>query len=287
VSATVYLNGAMIPLEEAKVSVLDYGFLYGYGLFETMRAYDGRVFLLDRHVKRLTGSMEKLGIETPGLELEEAVASVIRANGLTDARVRLAVSIGEGKMVPDPASCGEPTVLIIASEYTPYPEEVYKKGFRAVVSSIRRNSQSPVSGLKSANYLESLLARQEAKKAGVDEVILLDDRGFLAEASMSNLFLVNNGVLKTPGKESGILPGITREVVLELAVQAGMDAIEGNIGPGELAGAWEAFLTNSIMEIMPLVGLDGRAIGSGSPGPVTRGLMDAYRKLVGSMTSGR
>jgi branched-chain amino acid aminotransferase len=286
-SEIVYLNGALLPLDRAKVSVLDYGFLYGYGLFETMRAYGGEVFCLDKHLERLDSSMEMLGIKAEGLALKDAVMDTIRANRLADARVRITVSIGEGGMVPDPASCGEPTVLITAASYKPYPEQVYQNGFKAVVSSIRRNSQSPLSMLKSANYLESMLARQEARNVGVDEALFLNDKGLLAEASMSNVFLFSNGVLKTPAKESGILPGITREVVLELASKSGIDTSECNIALAELSSAYEAFLTNSIMEIMPLVEVDGRAIGSGSPGPVTRGLMEAYRELVrASTTSG-
>jgi len=283
----VYLNGSLVPLDRAKISVLDYGFLYGYGLFETMRAYGGKVFLLDKHLERLDNSLEMLGIKTEGLSLKYAVMDTIRANKLTDARVRIAVSVGEGGTVPDPASCGEPTVLVVATAYKPYPDEVYEKGFRAVISSIRRNSQSPVSTLKSANYLDSLLARQEARKAGVDEALLLNDKGLLAEASMSNIFLLSGGALKTPRVESGILPGITREAVLEIAAKSGIGSTETNITQGELNNAQEAFLTNSVMEIMPLVEVDGRAIGSGSPGPVTRGLMAAYRELVVSTTSGQ
>ncbi|MFC1920507.1 aminotransferase class IV [Chloroflexota bacterium] len=281
----VYLNGEMLPVEEAKISVLDYGFLYGYGVFETMRAYNGHVFLLDRHIGRLHGSLEKLGIKPEGLSFEKAVTDTVKANKLIDARVRLAVTIGEGGMVPDPASCEKPTVLVIATEYKSYTKSVYEKGFSTITSAIRRNSQSPLSRLKSANYLESMLAKQEAREAGVDEAIFLNDKGFVAEASMSNLFLFSSGALKTPGRESGILPGITREVVLELADGAGIDTIVCDIAPGELTGAREAFLTNSLMEIMPLVKVSGRAIGSGSPGPVTRGLMAAYRELVMSMTS--
>jgi len=283
----VYLNGSLVPLDRAKISVLDYGFLYGYGLFETMRAYGGKVFLLDKHLERLDNSLEMLGIKTEGLSLKYAVMDTIRANKLTDARVRIAVSVGEGGTVPDPASCGEPTVLVVATAYKPYPDEVYEKGFRAVISSIRRNSQSPVSTLKSANYLDSLLARQEARKAGVDEALLLNDKGLLAEASMSNIFLLSGGALKTPRVESGILPGITREAVLEIAAKSGIGSTETNITQGELNNAQEAFLTNSVMEIMPLVEVDGMAIGSGSPGPVTRGLMAAYRELVVSTTSGQ
>ncbi|MCK5434633.1 MAG: aminotransferase class IV, partial [Dehalococcoidales bacterium] len=155
-SEIVYLNGSLIPRSQASISALDYGFLYGYGLFETMRAYGGRVFRLDNHLRRLARSAEVLGLPIGTLNLEDAVMDTIQANQLSEARIRIAISIGEGGMVPDPSTCNRPTVLILAGHYQPYPEEVYEKGFRAVVSSIRRNSGSPLSRLKSANYLESL-----------------------------------------------------------------------------------------------------------------------------------
>jgi branched-chain amino acid aminotransferase len=276
----VYLNGSLVPRRQAGISVTDYGFLYGFGLFETMRAYGGHVFRLDRHLRRLERSAEILGIPIKGLELEDAVADTIRANELGDARVRIAVSAGEGGTPPDPTTCTKPTVLITASDYQPYPEQVYRKGFRAIVSSIRRNSQSPLSGLKSANYLDSLLSRMEAKKAGADEAICLNEKGLIAEASMSNIFLVSGGVLKTPGPTGGFLPGITREAVLELAAPSGIGHTEQDVEPDELFQAEEAFLTNSLMEIMPLVEVEAKAIGDGKPGPVTRKLAGAYQKLV-------
>ncbi|MCK5317942.1 MAG: aminotransferase class IV, partial [Anaerolineales bacterium] len=234
-SEIVYLNGSLIPRSQASISALDYGFLYGYGLFETMRAYGGRVFRLDNHLRRLARSAEVLGLPIGTLNLEDAVMDTIQANQLSEARIRIAISIGEGGMVPDPSTCNRPTVLILAGHYQPYPEEVYQKGFRAVVSSIRRNSGSPLSRLKSANYLESLLARQEARAAGVNEALCLNEKGFLAEASMSNIFLVTNGILRTPGQESGILPGITRETILELAPPLGINTLEDNIRLDELS----------------------------------------------------
>jgi len=279
-SEIVYLNGSLIPGSQAKISVLDYGFLYGFGLFETMRAYGGQVFRLDSHVRRLADSAEILGLPIRALELQGAVMDTIRANRLSDARIRITVSAGEGSMVPDPATCHVPTVLIMARDYHPYPEPVYETGFSAVVSAIRRNSQSPLSGLKSANYLESMLAKQEARTAGVDEVLCLNEKGLLAEASMSNIFLVNDGVLQTPRVENGILPGITREVVLEMASQLGITISEQDIVPDELSLSQEAFLTNSLIEIMPLTEVDGEPVGSGRPGLVTQRLMVAYREMV-------
>jgi branched-chain amino acid aminotransferase len=279
-SEIVYLNGSLIPRSQAKISALDYGFLYGFGLFETMRAYGGQVFRLDSHLNRLVRSAETLGLPIEALDLKGAVRDTIQANKLSDARVRITISIGEGGMVPAPSTCKQPTVLILAGHYKPYPKQVYEKGFRAVVSSIRRNSQSPLSRLKSANYLENMLAKQEARAAGVDEAICLNEKGLLAEASMSNIFLVNDGILRTPGEESGILPGITREVVLELASQLGINTLEQDIRLDELFQAQEAFLTNSLMEIMPLTKIDGKPIGSGKPESVTRRLMANYKKLV-------
>jgi len=279
-SKIVYLNGCLMPLSQASISVLDYGFLYGFGLFETMRAYEGQVFRLDSHLNRLVRSAEVLGLSIGVTDLKDAVMATLQANQLSDARIRITVSIGEGSMVPDPSTCQQPTVLILVGDYHPYPEQIYQKGFRAVVSSIRRNSQSPLSRLKSANYLENMLAKQEARAAGVDEALCLNEKGLLAEASMSNIFLVNDGILRTPTEDSGILPGITREVVLELASQLGISTFEQDIRLDELSQTQEAFLTNSLIEIMPLTEIDGKPVGSGRPGPVTQRLMADYRKLV-------
>ncbi len=279
-SEIVYLNGSLMPRSQASISVLDYGFLYGFGLFETMRAYGGHVFRLDSHLSRLACSAEILGLPIEALDLRGAVMDTIQANKLSDARIRITISIGEGGMVPDPSTCEKPTVLIMAGHYKPYPKQVYEKGFRGVVSSIRRNSQSPLSRLKSTNYLESMLARQEARAAGVDEALCLNEKGLLAEASMSNVFLVAEGTLKTPAQENGILPGITREAILELATQLGINTLEHDIRLDELFQAQEAFLTNSLIEVMPLTEMDGKPIGSGKPGPITKRLTAAYKELV-------
>jgi len=280
VSEIVYLNGYLMPLGQASISVLDYGFLYGYGLFETMRAYGGKIFRLDSHLSRLARAAEIVGLPIEALELKDAVMDTIQANKLGDARIRITISMGEGGMVPDPSTCGKPTVLILTGHYQPYPEQVYQKGFRAVVSSIRRNSQSPLSRLKSANYLESILAKQEARAAGVDEALCLNEKGLLAEASMSNIFLVTDGILRTPGQESGVLPGIIRETIMELASQLGINTLEQDIRLDELFQAQEAFFTNSLIEVMPLIEVDGKFIGSGRPGSLTQRLMVAYKELV-------
>ncbi|MFC2035685.1 aminotransferase class IV [Chloroflexota bacterium] len=281
----IYLNGAMVLRSQAKVSALDYGFLYGYGLFETMRAYNGSVYRLDNHLTRLAKSADRLGIVVDTGILKKAVVDILEANGLRDARVRLAVSIGEGSFVPDIRSCIAPTVLVVAAKYTPYADEIYQRGFKVIVSSVRRNSQSPVPAMKTANYMESLLARQEAKAAGVDDALFLNEKGQLTEASTSNVFLVSKGMLKTPQQESGILPGITRGIILEQALKMGIMAFETDIWLEEILGTDEVFLTNSILEIMPITNLNREVIGNGGPGPVTQQLMIAYKDLVLRETS--
>jgi len=170
--------------------------------------------------------------------------------------------------------------LVVAAKYTPYADEVYQRGFRIIVSSIRRNSQSPVPAMKTANYMESLLARQEARAAGVDDALFLNEKGQVTEASTSNIFLVSKNVLKTPQQESGILPGITRDVILELAPRMGIMALETDILLEEMVEADEAFLTNSVVEIMPVANLNGKAIRDGRPGPITRRLMSGYKDSV-------
>lgn len=279
-SSIIYLNGSLIPGSQAHISVLDYGFLYGFGLFETMRAYNGQVFRLERHLNRLARSAETLRLKIEALNLKDAVRDILQANQLSDARVRITVSIGEGRMTPDPSTCQQPTVLVMAEAYQPYPEQVYKKGSSAVISTLCRNSLSPLARLKSTNYLESILARQEARKAGVDEALCLNEKGLLGEASMSNIFLVTDGVLRTPGIESGILPGITREAILEMAPKLGINALEQDIRLEELFQAQEVFLTNSLIEVMPLTKVEDRPIGLGKPGPLTQRFRVAYRELI-------
>jgi branched-chain amino acid aminotransferase group I len=282
----IYLNGRLLPRPLARLSPFDHGFLYGYGLFETMRAYRGDIFRLDRHLSRLYRSAEALGLTHSVIaseakqSLEAACRETLRANKLKEARVRLTVSAGEGDIIPDPDSCSAPTVLITARSFTPPSPQEYERGFKAMLSSLRRDSQSPLSRLKSTSYLANILARGEAKAAGGDEGIVLNEKGCLAEGSVSNIFLVSKGVLVTPSLESGILPGITREAVLEIARSLNIDAAEREVGLAELTQAEEAFVTSSLLEIMPLTWFDGKAIGAGKPGGLTRKLMAAYRKLV-------
>lgn len=286
-SEIYYLNGKLLPREKAKISLLDYGFLFGYGLYETMRAYKSKAFRLDNHLARLRFSGDRLGILIHTALIRDAVKDVIKANNFHQTRVRICVSIGEGTMSPNLDSCKQPTIAVLASEYTPPSPEKYRKGYKVVLSSIRRNSRSPVTYLKSANTLENMLARREAKDAGADEAFFLNERGYLTEAAGNNLFLVKDGFLKTPRYESGILPGVTRVVVFELAAQLGIKVKEVNFRLVELLQADEVFVTNSVIEIVPVTMFDGKPIADGKPGTLTRKLMKAYREMVREETADR
>ena len=276
----VYLSGALVPRSQARISPFDLGFLYGYGLFETMRAYSGRIFRLDKHLGRLRQSAALIGLPLDAFDLGKACYDALKANKLDDARIRLTVSMGEGEAIPDPPKQPKPTVLVTASRYNPPMAEVYRKGFAAIVSSVSQNSRSPLSRLNTANYLNNILARKEAKAAGADEALLLNERNLLCEGSTGNIFLVSGGTLITPGVESGCLPGITRQTVIELANRLGIKVVEREVQLEELMRADEAFLTNSLIELMPLTGVNGKAIGAGKTGRVTRKLLVAYREAV-------
>ncbi|KPK46631.1 MAG: hypothetical protein AMJ77_05620 [Dehalococcoidia bacterium SM23_28_2] len=267
----MYLNGELVEREGAAVSALDRGLLYGYGLFETMRSYGGRVFRLEAHYQRLCQGAAVLAIPVPlSLEdLKEAVDGVLRRNRVADASLRLTLTAG---------SAADATAILFARPLTDYPPELYRRGMAAVVSAVRRNETSPLSGVKSLNYLENLLAREDARRRGADEAILLNTRGFVAEGSASNVFLVQEGRLVTPSLESGVLAGITRQAVLELAAAAGLQTVESQVELSAFQEASEVFLTGSVMEVMPLTRLDGRPLGSGKPGPVTKRLRRLYRQ---------
>ena len=283
----IYLNGQLIPRSKAKLSPFDHGFLYGYGLFETMRAYQGHIFRLDRHLARFRRYAQSLGLTHSILNiiegkqsLEVACSATLEANKLKDARLRLTASAGEGDMTPDPGTCSNPTVLITTQNIVSLPSEKYESGFKATLSSLRRNSQSPLSRLKSTCYMENILARMAARAAGCNEAILLNEQGYLAEGSTTNIFLASNGELITPSLESGVLPGITREAVLEIARASNIKILERQVELKELIEAEEAFITNSILELMPLTWFEGKPISTGKPGRLTKELLVADRKLV-------
>jgi len=288
----VYLNGALLPRSQARVSVDDHGFLYGYGLFETMRAYRGKIFLMERHLRRLLESAEAIGLGANPAEadLGQACYDTLRANGLEEARLRLTVSRGEVASFPGDSSHITPTVVVTARRYTPLPAEVYQRGFRVGVSSRRQYHRSPLARIKSTSYLLSMLARLEAEAAGLDEALLLNEGGFITEGSTSNIFLAASGVLVTPSLASGILPGITRQAVMELADALGIGVSEGKVTLEDLKQFDEAFLTSSVIEIMPVASVrdvsgEVITIGSAKPGRITARLMAAYREMVDRETA--
>jgi branched-chain amino acid aminotransferase len=276
----IYLNGKLVERDKALISVLDYGFLYGFGLFETMRAYEGKVFRIEQHLKRLQNSARMLCFTVDMNKIRSAITETIKVNKLENARVRVTLTVGSGKINASFNTYNDITILVVAERYIPYKERVYRNGFKAITSSLRSNSQSMLSGLKSTSYLMYVLAKKEATAAGADEAICLNEKGLLSEASMSNVFLIQDTMLNTPAIESGILPGITRQTVIELALTMDIPCKEGDITLDDLYGSQEAFLTNSLLEIMPLTSVDCKTIGSGRSGDMTKNILMEYRKLV-------
>jgi len=273
------LDGRLVAEREAAVPATG-GVLYGYGVFETMRAYAGRVFRLDAHEGRMRAGAHRLGLALPfdGDELRRTIAAVLDRNGLTglDAAVRLTL---EGDAPPlDGVSGPSPARWIVtARELVEYPESLYERGATAVIADVRRNETSGLSQLKTLNYLDNLLARRAARAAGAEEAILLNTRGDVAEGAASNVFAVAGRQLVTPPIDAGALPGIARATVLDVAPALGLDVRESTLTVDALRAADEAFFTNSLMEVLPLVRLDAAPIGGGRPGAVTRQLREVYR----------
>lgn len=278
----VYINGELIPGEEAKVSVFDHGFLYGDGLFETMRAYQRRIFRLEHHLQRLFLSLEYLKFLIPFNfdYLKEAIYKTIEANRLEDAYIRLNITRGEGATVPDPATCRTPNLIIITREYVPYSSALYQKGYKGKIVGVKPSPHMPTISMKTLNFLNHIIAKMEAKASGCNEGIMVNTDGFVTEGTVSNIFMIKGGSLFTPAKEVGLLPGVTRQAVLEIAEAKGLKTREAKITINELLMAEEAFLTNALIEILPLVRVDEHPIGKGIPGPLTQELMSAYKELV-------
>lgn len=279
----VYLNGHFVPKDEAMVSVFDHGFLYGDGIYETMRAYGGRIFLMDKHLVRLKHSAAAITLQLP-LPLEkigEALNESLRVNKLLDAYVRLQISRGPGEIGLDPALCPAPTMVIAVKPFKDYPAEQFEKGVSAVIVKTRRNHPLALSpAIKGTNFLNNILAKIESIQAGAYEGIMLNWEGYVAEGTISNLFTVKKCVLQTPHLDTGILEGVTRGLVLFLAKKEHIQTKEAMLKPKDLYDADECFITNSTVEIMPVTTVDGKKIGEGVPGPVTRALMIAYTSEV-------
>jgi len=279
VSELVLINGRTVPAGEARVPVDDRGLLYGDGLFETLRVRGGRPFRLDRHVARLFASCGELAIDpavSPDM-LAVSAAQLVEANAVSSGVLRIQITRGRGAG-PDIPDDAEPTVLVTATSGRLYPAELYERGLRAVTAGFPRNERSPLVRHKTTNYLECVLARREAKLAGCDEAVMLNTVGRVAEAAASNIFLVTDGRLVTPPPQEGLLPGITRADVMELARAEGVEVIERPVRPEELREADEVFLTNSVLEVCGLAELDGEAVGGGARDLTTR-LAEAYAGL--------
>ncbi|KUK40876.1 MAG: Branched-chain amino acid aminotransferase/4-amino-4-deoxychorismate lyase [Clostridia bacterium 62_21] len=278
----VYVNGEFVPEERAVVSVFDHGFLYGDGVFEGIRAYHGRVFRLKQHLDRLYDGARAIALNIPLSkdEMKEVVLETLRRNNLRDAYIRLVVARGKGDLGLDPRKCPRPTVVCIASSIQLYPPALYETGLEVVSVATRRNLQEAVNPrIKSLNYLNNILAKIEAGLAGMEEAIMLNADGYVCEATGDNIFIVKNGCISTPPSSAGILEGITRNAVIELAREAGIRVEEKLFGRYDVYTADECFLTGTAAEIIPVVKVDGRPIGDGKPGRVTWQLIDAFRAL--------
>ncbi|MEM0313693.1 MAG: branched-chain-amino-acid transaminase [Candidatus Bathyarchaeia archaeon] len=285
----VYIDGEYYPKSQAKISVFDHGFLYGDGVFEGIRAYNGVVLKLKEHIDRLYNSAKVLMLNIPLTkeEMINAVIETLRRNQLKDAYIRLVVTRGVGDLGLDPRKCMKPTVIIIADSIKLYSKEAKEKGIRVLIVWVRRNPvDTTPHEVKSLNYLNSVLGKIEANNAGYDEAICLDKNGYVSEGVGENLFIVKNGKLVTPPSYAGLLVGITRDIVVKLAERIGYTVIEQNITPTELFTADEAFLTGTAAEITPIAEINGRPIGDGKPGPVTRRLMTEFEKMLGDPKEG-
>lgn len=279
----VYINDRFVPREEAYISVFDHGYLYGDGIYETLRAYNGVIFLLDRHLDRLKKSADAISLGLP-MQLDEigaALAETVRVNGLDDAYVRIQISRGPGDIGLDPGLCPVPTMVIIAKPFQGYPAEYYEKGVALTVVKTRRNHPLALDpSIKATNFLNNILAKIESLNAGAYEGIMLNWEGYIAEGTISNIFWVKDGILHTPSLGVGILEGVTRGLVLDLAQRGGIPIKQGAFPREFLYEADECFITNTTVEVMPVATVDGKKIGAGTPGPVTMGLMMSYKNEV-------
>ncbi len=281
-SILIYLNGSYVKEEEAKVSVFDHGYLYGDGVFEGIRAYNGRVFKLTEHLERLYESAHHIMLQIPISieEMEEATLETMRRNNLRDAYIRIVVSRGAGDLGLDPRKCPTPTVLIIADTITLFPRELYEEGLKVItVATRQRLADTLEPRIKSLNYLNNILVKIEAIQSGVMEAIMLNNQGYVVEGSGANIFILNKkGQLLTTPPYLGILEGITRNVVIELARERGIEVLERPFTRHDLYIARECFLTGTAAELIPVISVDSRLIGEGVPGPVTRQLMELFHE---------
>lgn len=278
----VWINGAFIDIKDAKISVFDRGFLYGDGVFETMRSYSGVIFKLDEHLKRLYASLGAVKIRAPYSQrrMKDIVYRCLAANKLKNAYLRLAVTRGEGRFGIGYKDSLTPNIVIVTKKFEDYPPWMYRRGISANVVNLRQNEYSPLSRIKSLNFLIYILARLYAREKGFDDAILANTKGDIAEGATSNIFIFKKEVLSTPSLASGILAGITRATVIGLAKKSGIKVIEKRISYRELLDADEVFFTNSLAEILAVTNVDSEKIGRGSPGSFTQTLHLSYQEEV-------
>lgn len=284
-SLKVFIAGQLYDKADAKISVYDHGLLYGDGVFEGLRAYSGRIFRLKQHIDRLYDSARALHLQIP-MEKEalgQAIYDTMAANKLVDAYIRLVVTRGAGSLGLDPRKTSNPQIIIITDSISLYPEELYRDGLKIVsVATIRNHPAALNPRIKSLNYLNNILGKIEGANAGCVEALMLNHKGHIAECTGDNIFTVRGGEVHTPSLDSGILEGITRDAVIELARAAGRTVIERTMDRHDIYTADECFLTGTAAELIPVVECDGRPIGDGKPGPVTRDLLERFHALVRS-----
>jgi branched-chain amino acid aminotransferase len=285
----VYIDGTYYPKSQAKVSVFDHGLLYGDGVFEGIRAYNGVVFKLKEHIERLYRSAHMIMLEIPMTQEQviETVLATLRKNKLQDAYIRLVVTRGTGDLGLNPRKCSKPTIIVITDTISLHKDEAKQDGVTAMLSWVKRDPVDATSHeIKSLNYLNSILAKIEANISGVDEAICLDKNGFVCEGVAENIFIVKGGRLFTPPSYTGALPGITASEIMKLARKLGYEVEERNITPYELFNAEEVFFTGTAAEVVPVREINKRLISGGKPGPMTMKLMERFEKLVSDPTQG-
>ncbi|MBN2207713.1 MAG: branched-chain-amino-acid transaminase [Candidatus Coatesbacteria bacterium] len=279
----IYANGKFLTdKSEAVTSIYDHGFLYGDGIFEGIRVYNGRIFRFEDHMKRLYDSAKSIALTIPMSfsELSEATIETVRRTGYREAYIRLVVSRGDGDLGLDPRKCPKPNIYIIADSIQLYPQNKYEVGLKVITCSTRRNSPDVICPqIKSLNYLNNILAKIEVNRAGADEGIMLNSRGYVCEATADNIFAIRNGLIFTPPTYVGVLLGITRQCVFDIAETLDIKTIERNIVMHDVYTADEVFLTGSAAELVPVVNADDRIIGDGKPGPIFKRLLAGFREM--------
>jgi len=293
-NAVVFVNGTITDADRASVAVFDHGFLFGEGIYETLRTYAREPFLFDRHLRRLRHSASLLALDVPWSDADlladvrktmAAQPGLTGPSGVEEAYIRILVTRGVGDLSYNPAACPQPSLVIIVKPFPGQPERTFSQGIKIALVSVRRNHPQALNPeIKSNNLINNALAMQEAIRRGAEEALMLNQAGELAECAQSNVFLVRGGAVRTPPLTAGLLPGVTREYVLELAASLGLDAREARLTPDDLQAADEVFITGTTREVTPVVAVDNHRVGEGTPGPITTTLLSEFRaRLSGGM----